>query len=168
MGPVSLVVGFLLAMCSCASFASEVEGQVQRYWGKRLIGCGSRSFFAWLDFDNRVYRVIEYKDMTFSYEDDDLTPADKLNGYEHKVRTQLKWSACRVFSAGAAGLRLGGWSEWTENCIVQPSGIVEKKKGLWNYDGKDASSYDPFPAPLTQAEKNQRWPDFPTCEKIPR
>jgi hypothetical protein len=141
---ISIVIVALasLAGCSLRVFRSEADEAAQRFIDKSFSKCGD-SYLG--SIPGRLWATYsQVKGLSVSTQPQDLSAADKLNGYEWIGQIRIECSSVRDFS------QLRGWSQWYSGCGGMAIGVsavyipLYKRNGKWLFYGKwDDASYSP-------------------------
>jgi hypothetical protein len=135
-----------LAACSLHVFRSEADEAAQRFIEKSFSKCGD-SYLGTIP-GRRWAIYSQVKGLTVTTESQDLSPADKLNGYQWIGQIWIGCSAVRDFG------KFSGWSpewapgsSWCGGLAVATTGDAIplcKRDGKWFVFGKwEEASYNP-------------------------
>ncbi|MFZ0964380.1 MAG: hypothetical protein WAO35_26235 [Terriglobia bacterium] len=121
---VMLILGAALVSSGCSGvFENEAEQFAKKYWNDRLTDCGAS--YVEHNIAGRPF-VFEYKGVSVWVKADELTEADRLNGFE--------WLGQTGFSASSARIKWpnGGFGDWTST--AEDSVRMWKRKGQWEVE----------------------------------
>jgi hypothetical protein len=110
-----------------------VRANVGSHWLKNANGWTTRLEMRTMTGDvvpNVIAGYLQYRDLTFTIEPEELSEAQRLDGVEYQGKVKFEQAPVRFFRAFESYNRPKGWSEWTENGFVPPF-AVERKKGQW-------------------------------------
>ena len=144
-----LVLSYLSALCSCIPFGlsnSEAVHETEAVFLRDAAKCGD-SYYR----KKTGMTLYEFKDVTFSVKEADLTDADRRNGTEWKGVASVSSKLERWYDP-----MNGRWSDWrspqSANCGQY---ALEKRQGKWI--GFDSGQLVVMPAIKSL-----------TCDQIPR
>lgn len=162
----------LPALTTDARDTREAEAIAQQVWNRALVHCGPDVVFA-LEGSTDTPKVLRKTRFVFTPTNDQLTPADRLNGTEWQGYFYINSAAYRTLAsddgAAASDAPSGRWGPWQDNFTdsVQAGFRIRKFKGQWqirSYAGDD--QYSPFNTmTLKSMRVSCRAPDAPLLSR---
>jgi len=116
----------------------EASRFAESYWNKKLLKCGESYYAGWHDPSGQVW-FNEYSGLQLILTREDLSDADRLNGFAWKGETKFSAAADREIAGNSTGTA-GPWKDVQSFPCIMP---LAKKNGAWSIGRCGGLEIDP-------------------------